>query len=245
VPQNIYDDPAFFAGYAQLERFGRDWFAAMEHADFASLLPTVEGARVLDLGCGAGQLSLFLADAGAAEVIATDLSETMLRLAESDRSHPRINYRRAAMEDLDFPPDRFDLVVSSLALHYVEDYAGLMQRIASWLTPGGVLVFSTEHPIYMAGFAAAGWAQDAAGRKLHWTLDDYGVEGLREGHWFVNGVQKYHRTMATLLNGPITAGLTIERLIEPVPTDDMLQQRPHWAEELRRPTFLLVRARKV
>jgi hypothetical protein len=61
----------------------------------------------------------------------------------------------------------------------------------------------------------------------------------------VNGVQKYHRTMATLLNGPITAGLTIERLIEPVPTDDMLQQRPHWAEELRRPTFLLVRARKV
>src|SRR6266446_2052965 len=54
-PQNIYDDPGFFAGYSTLERFGAGWERAMEHADLLALLPEVDGRRVLDLGCGAGQ----------------------------------------------------------------------------------------------------------------------------------------------------------------------------------------------
>jgi len=53
-PQNIYDDPSFFAGYSTLERFGAGWERAMEHADLLALLPEVDGRRVLDLGCGAG-----------------------------------------------------------------------------------------------------------------------------------------------------------------------------------------------
>jgi 2-polyprenyl-3-methyl-5-hydroxy-6-metoxy-1,4-benzoquinol methylase len=48
---------------------------------------------VLDLGCGAGQLSLHLAEAGAAEVIAMDISTTMLELARVQRSHPQVSYR--------------------------------------------------------------------------------------------------------------------------------------------------------
>ena len=54
-PQNIYDDPRFFAGYATLERFGAGWERAMELPDFLGLLPGLSGRRVLDLGCGAGQ----------------------------------------------------------------------------------------------------------------------------------------------------------------------------------------------
>jgi hypothetical protein len=50
--------------------------------------------------------------------------------------------------------------------------------------------------------------------------------------------------MATLLNGLLDAGLVLERVLEPVPSDDWLQARPHAADERRRPTFLLVRARK-
>ena len=49
-PQNIYDDPGFFAGYSTLERFGAGWERAMEHADLLALLPEVDGRRVLDLG---------------------------------------------------------------------------------------------------------------------------------------------------------------------------------------------------
>ncbi len=244
MPQNIYDDPGFFDGYSRLDRFDDGWSGAFEHADFMALLPPIAGSRVLDLGCGAGQLSYHLALAGASEVIGIDLSERMLELATTKRAHPRVTYRRQAMEDVTFPPDRFDLIVSSLAIHYVEDYAGFMRRVADWLRPGGVLVYSAEHPIYTAGYATGGWAVDADGRKLHWTLDDYGVEGLREARWFVEGVQKYHRPMSTLLNGLLDAGLSIERVLEPTPTDEAVRTRPTFAEELRRPTFLLVRARK-
>src|SRR5262245_39831121 len=147
-PQNVYDDPAFFTGYSTLERFGAGWERAVEHADLLSLLPDVTGQRVLDLGCGAGQFARHLASIGAAEVIGIDVSERMLALARSEWAHPRVTYRREAVEHVSFPPGRFELVVSSLVLHYVEDYRGVVARIATWLTPGGHFIYSTEHPIY-------------------------------------------------------------------------------------------------
>lgn len=244
APQNVYDDPGFFAGYSELERFGSDWGKGVEHADVLALLPPLAGRRALDLGCGGGQLALHLAEAGAAEVVAVDLSERMLAVARAARGHARIAYRREAMEDLDFPAGRFDLVVSSLAFHYVRDYAGLVSRVAGWLAPGGSLVFSTEHPIYTARASESGWVVDGAGNRLGWALDGYADEGAREHRWFVAGVRRYHRTMSTLLNGLVDAGLAIERVVEPVPSAVWLRDRPGDLDERRRPMFLLLRADK-
>ena len=243
-PQNIYDDERFFAGYSSLERFGPGWQQAMEHHDLLALLPPIPGRRVLDLGSGAGQLAHHLATRDAAEVVAVDLSERMLERARAEWAHPRVTYRRDAMERLAFEPARFDLVVSSLALHYVEDYAGLVARIAGWLAPGGVLVYSTEHPIYTARLPGEGWVVDEAGRRTGWSIDRYAEEGAREETWFVAGVRKVHRTLATLINGLVDAGLVVERLIEPVPSEQWLREHPDWADERRRPMFLLVRAGK-
>jgi SAM-dependent methyltransferase len=243
-PQNIYDDARFFAGYSSLERFGAGWQQAMEHDDLVGLLPPVGGRRVLDLGCGAGQLAHHLATSGASEVIGVDLSERMLERARAEWAHPRVTYRREAIERLVFEPARFDLVVSSLALHYVDDYAGLIERIASWLAPGGVFVYSIEHPIYIARLPGEGWVVDDAGRRAGWSLDRYADEGAREETWFVAGVRKVHRTLATLINGLADAGLVVERVVEPVPSEQWLRDHPGWADERRRPIFLLVRARK-
>jgi SAM-dependent methyltransferase len=243
-PQNIYDDPAFFAGYSTLERFGAGWERAMEHADLLALLPDVAGCRALDLGCGAGQLAHHLATVGAAEVVGIDVSERMLALARADRAHPRVTYHRGAIEELAFPPARFDLVVSSLVLHYMHDYPGLIRRIAEWLAPGGVLVYSTEHPIFTARLPGDGWVLDDAGRRTWWGLDRYAEEGTREETWFGVGVRKVHRMVATLINGLLDAGLMIERVVEPVPSEQWLDAHPLAREERRRPVFLLVRARK-
>ena len=244
TPQNIYDDPDFFAGYSRLERFGSGWTKAYEYPDFMALLPDVAGRRVLDLGCGVGRLAHHLAECGASEVIGVDLSERMLELARAECSHPRVTYVRESIEQARYPPDRFDLVVSSLAFHYVEDYQGLIRRIAGWLVPGGTLVYSTEHPVYLTRASTEGWIRDAEGQPLHWAVDDYAEEGLREEHWIKEGVQKYHRTLATLLNGLIDAGLSIERIVEPVPTPEALARHPDWIDERRRPFCLLVRAGK-
>ena len=243
-PQNIYDDPNFFAGYSTLERFGAGWERAMEHADLLALLPDVDGRRVLDLGCGAGQLAHHLATRGAAEVVGVDLSERMLALARAEWAHQRVTYSRVAVEEIAFPPARFDLVVSSLVLHYVDDYQGLILRIAGWLAPGGVFVYSTEHPIFTARLPGDGWVLDDAGRRTRWGLDRYADEGAREETWFVPGVRKVHRMLATLINGLLDAGLIVERVVEPMPTEQWLRDHPLWQDERRRPMFLLVRARK-
>jgi 2-polyprenyl-3-methyl-5-hydroxy-6-metoxy-1,4-benzoquinol methylase len=243
-PQNIYDDAAFFAGYSTLERFGSGWNRAAEHADFLALLPHLEGRRCLDLGCGAGQLSLYLATNGAREITGVDLSERMLALARATAADPRITYQRATLEDVDFPPASFDLVVSSLAFHYVEDYGHLVHRIARWLAASGVLVFSTEHPIFTARLPDAGWLVEAAGRREHWAINNYADEGVREEHWFIHGVRKVHRTFATLINEVIDAGLVVERVVEPVPTEAWLRDHSDATDERRRPMFLLMRASK-
>lgn len=225
-PQNVYDDPAFFAGYSGMERFGAGWTKAVEQPFFLGLLPELAGRRVLDLGCGAGQLAKYVAEQGAAEVVALDVSERMLEVARAEFAHPRVTHRRLAIEEATFPDGRFELVVSSLAFHYVADYAGLVANIARWLTPGGHLVFSTEHPVYTAR------ATDDDPR-----LDRYPDEGPRERSWFVQGVRRYHRTFATLVNGLIDAGMALERVLEPVPAEPDAVDRD-------RPWFILLRARK-
>lgn len=243
-PQNIYDDPGFFAGYSTLERFGAGWERAAEHADLLALLPDVDGRRVLDLGCGAGQLARHLATTGAAEVVGVDVSERMLALARAGWAHPRVTYRREAIEEVAFPPARFDLIVSSLVLHYVDDYSELVLRIAGWLAPGGVLVYSTEHPIFTARLPDDGWVLDDAGRRIRWGLDRYADEGARDEAWFVPGVRKVHRMLATLINGLLDAELVVERVVEPIPSEQWLTSHPLARDERRRPMFLLVRARK-
>jgi SAM-dependent methyltransferase len=242
-PQNIYDDPAFFAGYSSLERFGDGWTRAAEHAELLALLPDVAGRRALDLGCGAGQLAHHLAACGAADVVGVDVSERMLELARRQWAHPRVRYQRAAIEGVQFSPAGFDLVVSVLALHYVEDYRGVIARIARWLTPGGVLVYSIEHPLYTARLPGDGWVRGETGAP-RWALRDYSDEGARDEAWFVPGVRKFHRTVATLLNGLTDAGLAIARVTEPIPSPAWLERHPSMPDERRRPMFLLVRARK-
>ncbi|MDA1003838.1 MAG: class I SAM-dependent methyltransferase [Chloroflexi bacterium] len=242
-PQNVYDDPEFFAGYSTMERFGAGWVEAGERPDFLRLLPDASGLRVLDLGCGAGQLARHLAEAGAADVIGVDISERMLEVARSQFAHPRVSYRRDAIEAVDYPDARFELVVSSLAFHYVEDYATLARSIARWLAPGGRLVFSTEHPLYTARGSEEGWVRGADGTTLGWLIDGYAEEGLREHRWFVDGVRRYHRTFETLVNALLDAGLTVERVIEPV-GEAWLAKHPEAEDERRRPMFLLVGARK-
>lgn len=231
-PQNVYDDPGFFAGYSRMERFGAGWERAMERPVFLALLPEVADRRVVDLGCGAGQLAKFLAEQGAASVVGVDVSEKMLEVARRDWAHPLVMHRREAMETVDFPSESVDLVVSSLALHYVADYVGLIARIAHWLAPGGALVFSTEHPIFTSRGDEVG--------ATRW----YGREGVREHTWFIEGVRRYHRTFATLMNGLVDAGLTVERVEEPLPDEPWLAAHPGQDDEVHRPVFLLVRARK-
>jgi SAM-dependent methyltransferase len=178
--------------------------------------------------------------AGAAAVLGLDVSQKMLERAESSSNDPAVSYARADLEHLDLPEAGFDLVYSSLAFHYIENLRGLFDTVHRALVPGGRLVFSIEHPIFMAP-RQPGWSVDADGHK-HWPLDSYQMEGPRVTNWLADGVVKQHRTIGTLLNHLIGAGLTIAHVDEWGPTEADLAARPELAEERERPMMLLVSA---
>jgi SAM-dependent methyltransferase len=242
VTQNIYDDPGFFAGYSRLGRSVEGLDGMPEWPAMRALVPPLEGCGVLDLGCGFGWFSRWAAAAGAASVLALDVSERMLERARASTRDPRVEYEHADLEALALPEAAFDLAWSALAFHYVADLARLVATVHRALTPGGRLVFSTEHPILTAP-RRQGWIVDAEGRRT-WPVDGYQDEGPRVTDWLAQGVVKQHRTIGTTLNGLIAAGFAIRHVEEWGPTDAQVAARPELAEERERPMFLLVAAER-
>ena len=243
MAQNIYDDPEFFAGYRQLRRSVEGLAGAPEWPTLQALLPAMRGLKVVDLGCGFGWFARWAVERGAAQVLGLDVSDNMLAEARQRTSSAAITYEKADLAALTLPRALFDLAYSSLAFHYVEDAGRLYAQIHQALRPGGGLVFSTEHPVYMAA-ANARWMTDSNGRKT-WPVNDYFTEGRRVSHWLTNGVVKYHRTIGTTLSLLLQCGFKIEHVEEFCPTAEQIAADPSLAEERERPMFLLVSARRL
>lgn len=242
MKENKYDNERFFQKYSQMMRSQKGLQGAGEWRELQKILPDFCEKRVLDLGCGYGWHCKYAADHHAASVLGTDLSEKMIQTARTINAAPSIEYRRVAMEDLDFPERSFDVVLSSLALHYVEAFAPLVQNISKWLVSGGSFVFSVEHPVFTS-YGTQDWYYDENGEILHFPVDNYYDEGPREAIFLGETVIKYHRTVTTYLNTLLQNGFVLRHIIEPQPPEDMLELEG-MKDELRRPMMLLVAAVK-
>lgn len=229
MTQNIYDDPDFFEGYGQLPRSRDGLDGAPEWPSLRAMLPNVAGRRVVDLGCGYGWFCRWAAEQGAARVLGIDVSARMLDRAREMTTSPAVRYERADLERLSLPSASFELAYSSLAFHYVEHLPALFGAIGRALVPDGRLVFSIEHPIYMASRRPQ-WRIDENGHRF-WPVDGYRIEGRRTTDWFAAGVVKYHRTLGTLLNQLIAAGFRIDHLDEWGPSDEQVAAQPALAQE--------------
>ena len=242
MKENKYNDPVFFEKYNQMPRSRQGLSAAGEWRTLEPLLPDFAGKEVLDLGCGYGWHCVYAAEHGARQVTGIDLSDKMLAVARQKTSAPNVEYRCCAIEDADFADGSFDIVLSSLALHYVEDYVGVVQNVHRMLRPGGVFLFSCEHPVFTAG-VNEDWIYDKDGNPEYWPVDDYYYPGERSTLFLGKRVRKYHHTLTQILMGMLNAGFALEAVEEAVPDESMLDI-PGMKDEMRRPMMLLVRARK-
>ncbi|OMD78772.1 class I SAM-dependent methyltransferase [Paenibacillus odorifer] len=242
MKQNKYDDSNFFSAYQQMPRSIGGLAAAGEWHVLKALLPDLHNKSVLDLGCGFGWHCLYAREQQASSVIGVDISEKMLQQAREKTNDPAITYIQLPIEDIDFASEQFDVVLSSLAFHYIESFAAICRKVHSFLKPGGSFIFSVEHPIFTSR-EEQDWYADEQGNRLHWPVDHYQSEGLRETKFLTENVIKYHRTISTYFNDLIEAGFTIKVVKEPKPSEEMSND-PWMKDEERRPMFLIISAVK-
>lgn len=207
------------------------------------LIPDLKDKNVLDLGCGFGWHCRYAREQQASSVVGVDISENMIQRAREISSDPLITYVKAPIEDFSFSESRFDVVISSLVFHYIESFKDICEKVYDSLKPGGNFVFSVEHPIFTSR-KEQDWYYDEHGNRLHWPVDKYQKEGMREALFLNENVIKYHRTISTYMNDLIDAGFIISAVKESFPSDEMLKYDPEMTDENRRPMFLMISASK-
>ena len=143
--QSVYDKDGFFELYQKLRSNPNSLNEIVEKPTMLGLVGDVSGKRILDLGCGCGEhLQLYL-ERGAAFVAGIDLSQSMLQQAAKNLAEfrPHFLLEQAPMERLErLNEGHFDLITSSFAFHYVQDFSALLAKIYAKLKPNGQLVFS-------------------------------------------------------------------------------------------------------
>lgn len=243
--QNIYDNETFFEGYSKLRDREVNANNLFEIPTLKMLLPELKGKRVLDLGCGFGEHCKEYIDQGAVRVVGVDISEKMLEVARTENSDPNIRYLNIPMEDIGSIEEKFDVVISSLAFHYVEDFTGVVSAVYELLNEGGIFLFSQEHPVNTC-YSGDGdrWTRDENGTKIHANLANYCVEQRNDSTWFVEGVQKYHRMFSTIVNTLADAGFMMLKMAEPFPTPEIHNNYPEYDDLYHKPDFLFVRSVK-
>ena len=236
--------PIFYGGTA-LPEYGP--LAATE--DELNLIPDLSNKKVLELGCGSGHsLSYLWENKNASELWGLDLSEEQIRFTQGLLEEKRIPVKLflASMdENPGIPENYFDLVVSIYALGWSPDLSRTLALVYSYLKPGGVFIFTGEHPVYQC------LEYNADIDKYIFTRS-YGKEGP-EFHPSWRGIEIVinSRKLSTYLNTLTQSNLVLDQLIESEINIDLAREQDFAPEKWYgvprarlMPTTFIVKAHK-
>jgi SAM-dependent methyltransferase len=225
----LYDDPVLARAYARVTA-ANVYNAAYERPAVHDLLGDVRDLEVLDAGCAAGEHSAWLVERGA-RVVALDASAAMVRLTGERLGASARVLRGDLAKPLALPEAAFDLVLSSLTLHYLADWQAPLGEFRRVLRPRGRLVMSIHHP-----FVTLGMVGDYHTLQ---RVDDAFSSFVDEPV----PVRYYHRSLERIVADLRDAGFEIRALREPLPHTDADARDPELAARLRtQPWFLIVDA---
>jgi len=160
-------------------------------------------ARVLDAGCGTGQLPIFLSLVGGRTVVGIDFSYASL--AEGRRFIQRYGQTRVALLQMDLfalglSPESFDCIISTGVLHHTADPYGAFRGLCRLLSPGGHILIGLYNRYARIPLRVRRWIFRLAGRRLEWL--DYVLRHSRDETkkhiWFMDQYAHPHETTHTL-----------------------------------------------
>lgn len=195
--------------------------------------------RVLDIGCGDGQISRLAASLGSI-VVGVDPTWNCVRVAEERGGGA--SFARSGAAALPFADSAFDTAVACLVFEHIDDVDGAIAEVGRVLRPGGRFCFFLNHPILQAPGSA--WVDDhmVDPPEQYWRLGPYldetvTVEEVQKDVW----IRFIHRPMSRYVNVLAAHGLTIERMSEPAPPPGFLAQAPGYAASAAFPRLLYIR----
>jgi SAM-dependent methyltransferase len=237
------------AAWEQYADWWIDGFTEGADPEYAEqILPLAAGelvgcGRVLDVGCGEGQLARLAAALGADEVVGVEPSWRMLATATARAGGPC--YVRAQATALPVADARFDAVVACLVLEHVVALDAALAEVARVLRPAGRLCLFLNHPLLQS--PGSGWILDSAATPpvQYWGLRSYldeheGVEEVGDDVL----VPFVHRPLGRYVNALVSNGLHVERMVEPPPPPGFVVRHPAFVAAPGIPRLLYLRAVK-
>ncbi|PSL41830.1 methyltransferase family protein [Planomicrobium soli] len=200
-------------------------------AMLAHIPNVMSGKKVFDAGCAAGWYTEQLIDRGA-DVIAADISIEMVLSAKRRIGDNAEILCMDLEKELPFQTASFDVIVSSLTLHYLEKWEETFREFHRILKPDGMFLFSVHHPL-----TEINRLEKAHYFSTELIIDQWNKEGK------IFDVPYYRRPLSEIMNQTLSC-FSIEKVIEPLPTLKFKEQSPgSYSRLMKRPQFLIIKAK--
>jgi len=200
--------------------------------------------RVLDVGCGEGQITRLAGTTGAAVTVGID--PTWNQLVMATKRAGTSGFARGVASALPFSGAAFDAVVACLVFEHIDDVDLAIAEVSRVLAPGGRFCFFLNHPFTQT--PDSGWIDDRMidPPEQYWRIGPYLPEAvtIEEIDPGVH-VRFVHRPLSRYVNALAANGLYIERMVEPAPPPGFLALAPEYGETPTVPRLLYVRAAKL
>lgn len=208
------------------------------------LAAELQGAtRVLDVGCGEGQVSRLAAGLPGVE-LAVGFDPTAAQALEAKKRGGGVLVGRADAAALPFSSASFDAVVACLVFEHIEAVDQAIHEVGRVLRPGGRFLFLLNHPLLQT--PDSGWIDDTILEEQYWRIgayltEDHRLEEVDRGIF----IPFIHRPLSRYINAMAAARLLVTYMAEPPPPPGFLARAAEYHDAATIPRLLALRAQKL
>lgn len=228
---------------------------AIELPAILKQLSEVRGKRIFEFGCGSGRLAFEIEKLSPAEIVAVDVSQAMIDLADRYKAEQasRVSFLCGDVSK-DFHHERgtFDLIVASTVFHFIEDLEGVFSHLKALLKPNGIMVLSLIHPVHSAKYPLE--KKDGAFPEK----EDYKLKYLCKQNrayvqpWISQNKDiedflcySFHHTLEDYFRAFQKNGLSLINLMEPLPPEAWKETKPsQYHAYIHAPNYLVLTLEK-
>ncbi|CAN5514116.1 class I SAM-dependent methyltransferase [soil metagenome] len=201
--------------------------------------------RILDVGCGDGQLSRLAANLDGTDIV-VGVDPTWNQISVARNRGDATGFARAVADELPFPDASFDAVLACLVFEHIDEVDAAIAEVARVLTPGGRFCFFLNHPLLQT--PDSGWIDDQVMEppEQYWRIGPYlhEAETIEEVELGIH-IRFIHRPLSRYVNALAANRLLVERMVEPAPPSGFLALAPEYTEAATVPRLMYLRLRKI